>query len=109
MVSQVEILKIYRENFPHKTFNEIAQHTGINASRIFRLFNGHEMKVSEYQKFIKILGRKLSLDYTYLECRHQLPQHQLERLSSILERHLSAYLVTHSKPKKSHVSWPEAL
>ena len=110
MITQHEILKLYRKKFAHHTFNDIAKHTGIHKSRVFRIFNGHEMKVSEYEAFLHLIG-KTAVESTIYKCQTTLPEHQLERLSSILERHLDAYLIAHPNKNITPVkhSLPEAL
>ncbi len=40
-----------------KTFSEYADITGIERTRIFRLFNGAEMKISEYEKINNVVAQ----------------------------------------------------
>lgn len=48
---QESILKRYREAFPDKTLKSISKETGIQMTRVFRIFNGYEMKLKEYEAF----------------------------------------------------------
>jgi len=41
------------------TFKEIASDTGIQVTRVFRLFNGSTMKLSEYQIFNRKVKEKI--------------------------------------------------
>lgn len=40
-----------------RTFSEYAEITGIERTRIFRLFNGAEMKISEYEKINNVVAQ----------------------------------------------------
>jgi hypothetical protein len=51
MKLQNNVLNCYKEKFPNHTLKMISQRTGIQLTRVFRLFNGHEMKLSEYEAF----------------------------------------------------------
>jgi len=53
--TQNNILKDFKTKFPNHSLRKISSLTGINASRLFRVFNGHEMKVSELEKFQAVL------------------------------------------------------
>ncbi len=52
---QKQILNEYKTVFPNQTIKEVAITTKIHPSRVFRLLNGYEMKISEYEKIDKIL------------------------------------------------------
>lgn len=51
MKLQQNVLTCYKEKFPDDTLKQISDKTGIQVTRVFRLFNGHEMKLSEYESF----------------------------------------------------------
>lgn len=51
MKLQNNVLNCYKAKFPDHTLKIISQRTGIQLTRVFRLFNGHEMKLSEYEAF----------------------------------------------------------
>lgn len=54
---QESIIKSFKETFPHKTLKTISAETGIQMTRVFRIFNGAEMKLKEYEAFERILNR----------------------------------------------------
>lgn len=61
---QTLTLTYVRQAYPGITLREIATQTGLELTRIFRIFKGHEMKLSEYQilnTFIEKKGRKTSV------------------------------------------------
>jgi predicted transcriptional regulator len=51
MKLQEKILKNYREIYPDDKLKDISKKTKIHMSRVFRILNGQEMKVSEYETF----------------------------------------------------------
>ncbi len=55
MCLQKKILKDYQSKFPNDSLRMISDKTGIQVTRVFRLMNGNEMKISEYEAFNKIL------------------------------------------------------
>lgn len=52
---QNTILKNFRKTFPNKTLKTISAETGIQMTRVFRIMNGSEMKIGEYEAFEKAL------------------------------------------------------
>lgn len=53
---QETILHRYKEVYGEKTFASISEHTGINVSRLFRIFNGAKMRVEEFEVFNKLVN-----------------------------------------------------
>ncbi len=57
---QQKTLQRYRQLFPNETLREISNRTGIQITRVFRLFNGRTMKVSELEAFEKAISDKIA-------------------------------------------------
>jgi hypothetical protein len=55
MNMQEIVIKRYQELFPREPLRETAAKTGIQITRVFRIFNGSEMKLKEYESFEKII------------------------------------------------------
>lgn len=55
MKLQEEILNQFNRQFPNATLKEVSKKTGIQITRVFRIINGYEMKISEYEKFHQLL------------------------------------------------------
>ncbi len=55
---QLNLIKNYKENFPKDTYKMISLKTNIQQTRIFRIFNGAEMKLSEYEALEGALAHK---------------------------------------------------
>lgn len=55
---QDSIIRRFRSAFPDKTLRAISEETGIQQTRVFRVFNGAEMKLKEYEAFEKVLSKK---------------------------------------------------
>ena len=51
MSVQSIVLKQFNEKYPNAKLREISEKTGIQITRVFRILNGAEMKVSELEKF----------------------------------------------------------
>jgi hypothetical protein len=59
MSLQQQILCNYFEVYgKEKTLKEISGHLGIQITRVFRILNGYEMKISEYEKFRQATSKK---------------------------------------------------
>lgn len=55
---QEKILKHYHDIFPNMKLREISEQTGIQMTRVFRILNGSEMKISEFEKFERVINNK---------------------------------------------------
>lgn len=53
---QKKVLTAFQEQYQELTFSEIARRTEIQVTRIFRIFNGHRMKIDELEKFLQVMG-----------------------------------------------------
>jgi predicted transcriptional regulator len=63
MTLQRQILREYKEIFPHQTLKQISEETGIQITRVFRIFNGQEMKLKEYEAiYNKVQNHKQAKD-----------------------------------------------
>lgn len=51
MSLQTAVLKQYKETFPKDKLKETSKRTGIQITRVFRILNGSEMKLKEYEAF----------------------------------------------------------
>ena len=89
---QTMILRQYKEKFPQDKLKEISQKTGIQITRVFRLFNGAEMKVSELEKFQHIINQDL-LNSPLLklakECESHLGQSRKREIISFMNHSLA--------------------
>ena len=94
MLDQNELIKMFKNRFPDYSLKDIAELTGINKTRLFRILRGQEMKLSEFNKFDSLLHEN-TLQKVVLQCSESLPHNHLEKLHSILERHLDSYLLAH--------------
>ena len=86
MSYQKSILKKYKATYPKKTLKEISEETGIQMTRVFRIFNGAEMKINEFESFEKSI-RKNSTN----ESRVRLIEKVQLALNTMAERELSYF------------------
>ena len=84
---QDSILQTYKTTFPKDTLAMISKRTGINQTRVFRIFNGYEMKISEYETFEQVLytkgeyQRHTSFIDLAKKCLGKLSQNKIEMMS----------------------------
>jgi len=57
MSLQVAVLKQYKATFPQDKLKEISNRTGIQITRVFRIMNGSEMKLKEYESFERCIAK----------------------------------------------------
>ncbi len=84
---QDKILTDYKRVYPNQTIREMSIVTQINPSRVFRLLNGYEMKLKEYECIEKAILERESeknsfSDYFSLSkvCFEKLSTRKIERL-----------------------------
>jgi hypothetical protein len=58
MNHQETLLKRFSDNFPNLSFKEMEAITGIQSTRMFRLYNGYEMKLKEYILLEQVMAKK---------------------------------------------------
>ena len=100
MQLQETLIKKYRKIYPNYPFRKISEQTGIQQTRLFRIFNGQEMKLSEYETFRSILaknGNYASFDFNNHITKNlkQLTPEQLENIDNEIQ-----YLVQLNETKK---------
>ena len=92
MKEQLDLLKRVREHYNNPTYKEIASLSGIQLTRIFRLYNGFEMKLSEYLKLSSLVEESnkahASLDRSISDCKSELSIQELKSLEEIVNRRL---------------------
>lgn len=67
---QKSILTAFRQQYQDLTFKQMGDLTGIQSTRMFRLYNGYEMRLSEYEILEKLLRG---------------PQHSLNRWQNMIQ------------------------
>lgn len=102
------ILESYQQQFPNHTFQQISKQTGIQVTRVFRIFNGSEMKLSEYSQFKSVLEGYRGTNSEFLELfEHALisfPRETLDELKGYLERKYQIYNLKKSFVAESYVA-----
>lgn len=104
MELQNKILNQYLVIYGKKSFKAMAQDTGIQLTRIFRLFNGSPMKLSEYQIFEEKIrtkfGAEKDLEAIAKECMLVLGKDSIKELEECLQRKLELWKLTQKGSKK---------
>ncbi len=93
-LQQVTIQR-YRQIFPQDTLREVSARTGIQITRVFRLFSGKPMKVGELEAFQQVITDKIasnpgSARFTSLvdQAIAILSDRELQKLNETIERKL---------------------
>ncbi|MBF0365869.1 MAG: hypothetical protein HQK50_09875 [Oligoflexia bacterium] len=60
---QERVLQYYIQVHKNPTIKFMAADTKIQISRLFRILNGHEMKISEFEKFQESIQKKAQLNH----------------------------------------------
>jgi predicted transcriptional regulator len=89
------VLKTFKEYYGNLTIREIAALTGIQYTRVFRLFNGSEMKLGEYEAFkrlndVKGLENQRVFELAQLAA-NRLTRSALDEIENLIERKLTLW------------------
>ena len=88
---QTTLINRYQTTYPADTLKEVSNKTGIQITRVFRLFNGSEMKISEYESFEKALKESKNQNEFFQlskECFSHLNKERLNYLSAFMKQSL---------------------
>jgi len=109
MQLQQKILRDYRKCFPQDTLKEMNQRTGIQMSRIFRIMNGMEMKVTEYENMVQAISQeklgKRNYHRVHTICRYlsqEDNQNKLNEIFSFLDYQMELYRIDKQSSSKNH-------
>ena len=92
---QNAILKEFNSIFPNVPLREVSSLTGIQITRVFRLYNGSEMKLKEYEAFQLAISQKMlkATSSRFFEnskrCLDELSPQRLKEINSQIETALS--------------------
>lgn len=99
---QMRVINRYFKIFGKKTLKEISTHTGIQITRVFRILNGSEMKLSEFSVFYSLVNAKLGtageLIESAMESRFLLSDGALSEMDDAFKRKIKlASILNHNK------------
>lgn len=87
------------------TLKNISTDTGIQITRVFRLFNGATMKLSEYQVFQQRVREKMglsdSLEAIALDCSLKLSPEAIKEIETLLKRKIELWKIKQASKEKS--------
>lgn len=97
MSVQKIVLKQFREVYPSAKLKEISEKTGIQITRVFRILNGAEMKVSELESFQVLVQdpkrNKKFIDISH-DCALNLTPKRRLYIQSIMEQALKLHALS---------------
>ena len=95
MNEQKRILDLFMKQFNRPTLRDTSDLTGIQLTRVFRLFNGSEMKLEEYLIFMNLIkedtGKHSPLSRLAYECSQSLNVSVIKELENHLEQKLKLW------------------
>ena len=93
MSLQNKTIHRYRLFFPQETLREVSARTGIQITRVFRLFNGKPMKLREFEAFEIAITSKIAenpnfsrLNTIVEEASSLLTHEEIGRIADYMER-----------------------
>lgn len=95
---QLQIINQYKSKFPKHTLKDISKATSIQNTRVFRIMNGSEMKISEYEVFQKCINKTKNvskLEKLIKECKSTLSELKMNNLCYELETLIKMQRLTH--------------
>jgi hypothetical protein len=111
MTLQEKTLQRYRQLFPNQPLREVSARTGIQITRVFRLFNGKVMKVGELEAFEKAITDKLAenpgferLNTAFEDASALMTHDELAKLADYIARKVSAKTFSRGYYKSTYQS-----
>lgn len=107
MSLQNKTIQRYRSFFPQESLREVSARTGIQITRVFRLFNGKPMKVGELEAIEKVISEKIAENPNYSrlstvveEMATLLTNEEIGKIADYMERRLTnkKYSRTYVRP-----------
>lgn len=109
MTMQQRTLDRYRKFYPNDTLRQTSQRTGIQMTRIFRLYNGMNMKVQELEKFENAINQKLKENPSFSQFQKTfelasavLTNEEISSLTHIISRKIKNKSYSRSYYKSSY-------
>lgn len=109
MSLQTITIKRYLDHFPKQSLREISNNTNIQITRVFRLLNGSQMKLKEYEAFERAIDQKRfqgfssseDFIFTSKECLEHLSESKLSELQNEMKQSLKVKKFLKLKPHYS--------
>jgi len=90
---QLEVLSKFKSLYGDPTYKQISTLSGIQMTRVFRISNGYEMKLSEYLKLKSLIDEKIEksfkLDEVVERCKMELSEYSLKEVEIFCQRKLN--------------------
>ena len=73
IVQQKIILSEFKKVFGNQSYRSISKITGIQNTRVFRIFNGSEMRIGEAEIFLDLISKKNTEEFSKVFYQVYLP------------------------------------
>lgn len=100
---QNHLLQNYKRAFPRETLKVTSKKTGVQLTRIFRLYNGSEMKISEFEAFYRLLNKE-SIKIKSFESGKSLTSRQISIFEMLTQRAVKKNSLLGMKEQTKEVS-----
>lgn len=105
MELQKIVLSQYMLLNQNSTLKKISNDTGIQVTRVFRIFNGSTMKLSEYQIFQQRVKEKMgltdTLDAIAFDCSLKLSPEAIKEIEIYLKRKIEIWKIKQVSTQKN--------
>ncbi len=99
MTKQEELIKCFKTLYRDPSYQKMANLLSIQKTRIFRICNGHEMKLSEYLQMQKLVDDKKQtseLETIVGDCLVNLSEKSIREITRICKRKLENHHLINS-------------
>jgi len=89
MTLQASTIDQYKTVYPNDKLKDIADKTKTQITRVFRILNGAEMKLCEYERFNQVINIKTNNDklhYLVQDCIEKLNHNRKSELENTIHR-----------------------
>lgn len=104
---QSTILKKYMSTEKKMTLKKMSLETGIQMTRCFRILNGSEMKLEEYEIIKKVINEKTHKEKDYLEllelCVLNLSKDSIDEIMTLMQSKYRIYLLKQKLNRKEEI------
>ena len=105
--SQSKILKKYMSSEKKMTLKKMSIETGIQMTRCFRILNGSEMKLDEYETIKKVLNQKIynrgDVSDLFENCILNLSCESMDEIFILMETKYKTFLLKQSLTEKEEL------
>lgn len=104
---QTALIEAYFKKYPKDSLRKVSERTSIQKTRVYRIFNGHEMKVSEFQTIENlIIDNKMESTFLTLtkKCIQQLQSSQIKEIQDLMKKQIKLAKYSYLQDYQIHIN-----